>query len=59
MQGAFFYYVELEIEMEKAAGKELILDLIQAYFASYFALLLKQVPVMSLLFGFVPSASSH
>lgn len=23
MQGAFFYYVELEIEMEKAAGKEL------------------------------------
>lgn len=51
-------YAELEIEMERVAGEELILDSPQTYFASD-VLFLKQVPVVSLLFGFVPSASSH
>lgn len=59
IRDAFPQYAELEIEMERVAGEELILDSPQTYFASDVVLFLKQVPVVSLLFGFVPSASSH
>ena len=39
LQDNFSAYVGLELEREKAAGKELILDSPKAYFASYFVFL--------------------
>lgn len=58
LQDIFSPYMGLELEREKAAGKELILDSPKAYFASYFVFF-KSVPVISLLFGSMPYASSH